>query len=435
MYNPGVQDRSGELLVQGILSGAQGLASALERRATLKRQEYDMGKAAEMFVKAKPELLKEMGFADETEFKNLSARDKAASVTGYVKRLGVEEARRGAEIDELRKKDLQAQIDTRQGDALSDYLYNRQVAASRVPPQLKAVVGDLASPTFAPLDLAKYASESPWEQPAPSVPDLRAYMARSGMRPERQMQMAEALKAFGALEQPPPLPLGATIDLPGGGRLIGTGGEPKYEPPQKVETKPDPKLLPAIDPNTGKPIPGMALTQSGSPVEINRDRGAKLTEGDKAFKANAKEMITKLDELDSIIEKHGNFELVDASTSAKLRQLPLGIAVNYAKIVDPASVAREGEVAAAQKYMLPTGLLTRNAVSKAAIAALKAEALRRLEEFNKVTNPEPSNGEQSQGSLQKFHTEAEAKKAGLKPGDKFLYYDPKTARWVTAMIE
>lgn len=62
----------------------------------------------------------------------------------------------------------------------------------------------------------------------------------------------------------------------------------------------------------------------------------------------------------------GTFEMF-GDESAKQDSIVYQMAVDYAKLVDPDSVAREGEVAAAQKYMLPfkqgMGLTTSNSTA------------------------------------------------------------------------
>lgn len=58
------------------------------------------------------------------------------------------------------------------------------------------------------------------------------------------------------------------------------------------------------------------------------------------------------DQLKKLVQKHGTFSLTGTAGTemdSKIYQM----AVDFAKLVDPESVAREGEVASAQKYMLP----------------------------------------------------------------------------------
>lgn len=84
-----------------------------------------------------------------------------------------------------------------------------------------------------------------------------------------------------------------------------------------------------------------------------------------AFQTNINVADKMLNDLEQTFKEKGTFEIAlpfnmgsEASrkASAKLDALPYQLAITYAKIVDPNSVAREGEVAAAQKYLLDLGL-------------------------------------------------------------------------------
>lgn len=109
---------------------------------------------------------------------------------------------------------------------------------------------------------------------------------------------------------------------------------------------------------------------------------SKMTEGDKSFAVNADQLLKNLDTLESAIKRSGTFEysgagagLVKGKSSiedaATIKSLPYEIAVGVAKILDPASVAREGEVAAAQKFIIPTGISESNDIAIKAIQQLK----------------------------------------------------------------
>lgn len=88
-----------------------------------------------------------------------------------------------------------------------------------------------------------------------------------------------------------------------------------------------------------------------------------------------------LDKLNEITERSGTMELFGPE-SASASSLVYQVAVDYAKLVDPTSVAREGEVAAAQKYMLPIrGALVRNDTAKKLIANLKSDIAKRAEAY------------------------------------------------------
>lgn len=88
--------------------------------------------------------------------------------------------------------------------------------------------------------------------------------------------------------------------------------------------------------------------------------GSKLSPEEVAFQTNVNVANSMLDDLEKTIKDKGTFELgfgSDAAqgASAKLDAIPYQLAITYAKIVDPNSVAREGEVAAAQKYLIQLG--------------------------------------------------------------------------------
>lgn len=76
------------------------------------------------------------------------------------------------------------------------------------------------------------------------------------------------------------------------------------------------------------------------------------------FQTNVDMGIDLLDQLESAVSKEGTWEsrFGDNDVAAKLDAIPYQVAITYAKVVDPASVAREGEVAAAQKYLIELGL-------------------------------------------------------------------------------
>lgn len=56
-------------------------------------------------------------------------------------------------------------------------------------------------------------------------------------------------------------------------------------------------------------------------------------------------------ELKNLIKEHGTVD--EGVPGAKMEKLIFELAIDFAKVADPDSVAREGEVAAAKKYMLP----------------------------------------------------------------------------------
>jgi hypothetical protein len=156
-----------------------------------------------------------------------------------------------------------------------------------------------------------------------------------------------------------------------------------------------------------------------SPEEIARQKGliaeaeasgkakgegtSKITPANVTFDTNVKAFTKHADDLEKIVMSFGNYEggspISNPDATAALPALAYSMAIEYAKLKDPESVAREGEVAAAQKYLIPTGLMTRNSVTLAAIKRQRKdiEELKKLrvESGGKFAPPEGN----SQGSL------------------------------------
>lgn len=88
---------------------------------------------------------------------------------------------------------------------------------------------------------------------------------------------------------------------------------------------------------------------------LNQQRGLKMQEElDKVDEAGYRkqQIQTNALKLKSLINESGTNVMVGPE-GAVMDGIIYQMAVDYAKLVDPTSVAREGEVAAAQKYMLP----------------------------------------------------------------------------------
>ena len=110
-----------------------------------------------------------------------------------------------------------------------------------------------------------------------------------------------------------------------------------------------------------------------------------LSAADLSFEGNAAAALRYADQFENLVNQYGTFELLNPRGSALLGQLPYQMAIAYAKVVDPASVAREGEVAAAQKYIIPTGLLTRNETARQAIQNFRNDIMNRAEEYSRAS--------------------------------------------------
>jgi hypothetical protein len=111
--------------------------------------------------------------------------------------------------------------------------------------------------------------------------------------------------------------------------------------------------------------------------EAAKSQGAQKTE-DVAFGVNTGVAQRNLSKLEALVNKYGNYEsnntfsiFSNPKVAGELSNLAYETAIAYAKIVDPASVAREGEVKAAEKYALPMGMFTDSKSTLAAINQMR----------------------------------------------------------------
>lgn len=158
----------------------------------------------------------------------------------------------------------------------------------------------------------------------------------------------------------------------------------------------DPELIASVinlapyDPNKA-----MEIAKSSFPVleQKPEEKAPKKTAADITFEQNASAALRFTNQLTDAIQKYGTFELASPEGAAKLGQLPYQMAIAYAKTVDPSSVAREGEVAAAQKYLIPMGIGTRNATALAAAKDFKKDIEERVSQYKKSTGSDITIGE------------------------------------------
>lgn len=122
------------------------------------------------------------------------------------------------------------------------------------------------------------------------------------------------------------------------------------------------------------------------------EKAPKKTAADITFEQNASAALRFTNQLTDAIQKYGTFELASPEGAAKLGQLPYQMAIAYAKTVDPSSVAREGEVVAAQKYLIPMGMGTRDATALAAAKDFKKDIEERVSQYKKSTGSDISIG-------------------------------------------
>lgn len=146
--------------------------------------------------------------------------------------------------------------------------------------------------------------------------------------------------------------------------------------------------------NLAKEDPDKAreIAKSSLPVlEVKEEvKAPKKTAADITFEQNASAALRFTDQLTDAIKKYGTFEIMSPEGSAKLGQLPYQMAIAYAKTVDPSSVAREGEVSAAQKYLIPIGLTTRNDTAIAAAKDFRKDIEERVRQYKQSTGSEIS---------------------------------------------
>lgn len=111
----------------------------------------------------------------------------------------------------------------------------------------------------------------------------------------------------------------------------------------------------------------------GMKARIDGNKPVKYEDSDKSFYVNTDSAMHDISELEKVIAKEGNWESLvgDPATRATLSQRALDLAIAYAKIVDPASAAREGEVETAKKYGFPMGMLEGNKTSMAALRGMR----------------------------------------------------------------
>lgn len=120
--------------------------------------------------------------------------------------------------------------------------------------------------------------------------------------------------------------------------------------------------------------------------------GKPVKQADKDFYTNIDTAFNKINELENVVQKHGNWEsaLGDPAAAATLNQAPYELAIAYAKLVDPTSVAREGEVEAAKKYMIQLGLTTPNRVTLEALKNLRQSLLQKASSRADLGTPLPN---------------------------------------------
>ena len=174
-------------------------------------------------------------------------------------------------------------------------------------------------------------------------------------------------------------------------------------------------------------------------------KGKELTQADFAFETNIREAVRMADEMETAVKKYGNYETVDPEGSAALGQLPYLFAVSLAKVIDPGSVAREGEVETAKKFAIPMGTspvsvgfnnrLTgpTTATTLSAIAQMKNRLKARAEDYKSVsgrTVEMPKSNQADPKQMQQPGQQAPAQQSMQRPMSPsgFGGYDPRSRK-------
>jgi hypothetical protein len=157
----------------------------------------------------------------------------------------------------------------------------------------------------------------------------------------------------------------------------------------------------------------MSVADAGEKALVAK--GKELTQADFAFESNIREAYRMADELENTVKKYGNFETVDPEGSATLKQIPYLFAVSLAKVLDPGSVAREGEVESARKFAIPMGTTPvsvgfnnpvtgpTTATTLAAIKSMRTRLKARAEDYKSIAGrtvelPKSNQDDQTQGN-------------------------------------
>lgn len=129
-------------------------------------------------------------------------------------------------------------------------------------------------------------------------------------------------------------------------------------------------------------------------------------------------------QLKDAIARSGTWESRFGNTedAAAFEQVPYLLAISLAKVLDPGSVAREGEVNAAKKFLIPLGMLASGDVATSAVDRLMRDLEERAAGLG-LENPGRNDGAPAAGAAEPdFADEASAQAAVLagqiKPGDR-----------------
>jgi hypothetical protein len=173
-------------------------------------------------------------------------------------------------------------------------------------------------------------------------------------------------------------------------------------------------------------------------------KGKELTQADFAFESNIRDAVRMADEMEAAVKKYGNYETVDPQGSAALGQLPYLFSVSLAKVIDPGSVAREGEVEAAKKFAIPMGTTPFSVgfnnrltgptteTTLAAITGMKARLKAKAEDYKSISGrtvelPKSHQADQSQTQQPRQQAPSQPTQRPMNPSG-FGGYDPRARK-------
>jgi hypothetical protein len=188
----------------------------------------------------------------------------------------------------------------------------------------------------------------------------------------------------------PPAPAGSEapgVSAPAAPTALGTPA-PSVQPPWRVSgVSPSGPTLEPVYPTKPPEIVERPLPNGGKGMFIrtidpksNKEDLTPYNQPDSANKISDKTVTLQnlnaarryAQQLKEVIDRSGTWEsrMGSRQDAAALEQIPYLMAISMAKILDPGSVAREGEVDAAKKYLIPLGAFANADVAKASIDRL-----------------------------------------------------------------
>ena len=324
-YAPTVNDNSGQILAQGINQGVNSLAEGIQRSIQERKKKEEDRKAKEAVNAAGKGL-----FGEDFDVKDAKPEQYGQLIQMAQAKRDEPMRKLAIENEGLKQKISQSQLD-QYAAAAAQQARNQAATRGAFNPTTGTAQAIQGGADFANL-------------PGPTAMDAESalrYMLKEGAdMPTIQgySQTVDNMAQAKQRSQVKPLPgsQGVSVqNVPGYGNIARDGA-------------------------TGEIISsGNFINDSTKPLEA-----------DVAFQSNVDVATESLNQLENFVKNYGTWEsgwVGNSEAAAGLESLPYKIAIQTAKIVDPGSVAREGEVAAAQKYIIPLGMFANQKTALAAI--------------------------------------------------------------------